>query len=466
MRDRVAHGRIAIIGIVGLLLVALWIADRRDSSGEQKAIGGPSIGGVYRRPLEHEPSTLDPPKITDMFAVTVAEQIFDGLVRYDANLNIVPCIAQSWTASLDGLVWMFTLRRGVKFHHGRELTAEDVVYSFTRLLDPRRGSRKVQLLSMVKGARAFQQGQSSRVEDLEAIDRYTVRITLDEPSAPFVSFLAVGHAKIVPREVVESKGDAFGRQPVGTGPFRFVRWEPGHRIVLEVNREYFEGRPFLDQVVYRIFPGAQYDRILDEFEQGRLEDAHLPRDAVHRVTGKYPTLRRPILAVRFLGINTQVGPFRDRRVRQAMNYAMNRQAILPDVVSGYYLPAYRIILEILPAYHLQLQGHVLAFGHSRLLIDGIDSFSGIPYDLQKARALLSAAGYSNGKGLPPMELWSSTRSPAFEQQYEAIQRAWAELGLRVVIRYNTDWPSYMRDLGGQETPDLSIFLVCCRARSQ
>ncbi|MBI1894861.1 MAG: hypothetical protein HYS14_12190 [Candidatus Rokubacteria bacterium] len=145
MRDRVAHWRIAIIGIVGLLLVALWIGDRKDSLGEQKAIGGPSIGGVYRRPLEHEPSTLDPPKITDMFAVTVAEQIFDGLVRYDANLNIVPCIAQSWTASLDGLVWMFTLRRGVKFHHGRELTAEDVVYSFTRLLDPRRGSRSINI---------------------------------------------------------------------------------------------------------------------------------------------------------------------------------------------------------------------------------------------------------------------------------------------------------------------------------
>jgi peptide/nickel transport system substrate-binding protein/oligopeptide transport system substrate-binding protein len=450
MRSRGLLKLIAIASMVSVLLVALWVANPEASLDEQKTTKGRSIGGVYRRPLEHEPSTLDPSKISDMFGITVAEQVFDGLVRYDANLNVVPALAESWTASKDGLVWTFALRRGVKFHHGRELTADDVVYSFTRLLDGRRGSRKVQLLTMVKGARAFQQGQTSQVEGLEALNRYTVRATLNEPSAQFVSFLAVGHAKIVPREVVESRGDAFGREPVGSGPFRFVRWERSQRIILEANPDYFEGRPFLDRLVYKIFPGAQYDRILTEFEQGQLEDVSLPHEMVQRVTGKYPTRRRPVLGLRFLGINTQMAPFKDRRVRQAMNYAINRPVALPDVMNGNHLPAYRIVPESLSAYHLQLQGHLLASG---LLIDGAtSSFSGIPYDLRKARALFSEAGYPNGEGLPPIELWSSVKHPVFLRQHEAIQRAWAELGLRVVIRYNTDWPSYVRDLDAGKLP--------------
>jgi peptide/nickel transport system substrate-binding protein/oligopeptide transport system substrate-binding protein len=426
------------MSVASVLFVTIWVTGHAGSSGDQRETKAPSIGGIYRRPLEHEPSTLDPPKITDMYGITIAEQVFDGLVRYDENLNVVPALAESWTASIDGLAWTFKLRKGVRFHHGRELTADDVVYSFTRLLDGRRGSRKVQLLSMVKGARAFQQGQTSRVEGLEALDRYTVRITLDEPSAQFVSFLAVGHAKIVPRDVVEAKGDAFGREPVGTGSFRFVRWERGQRIILEANPDYFEGRPFLDGVVYKIFPGAQYDRILTEFEQGQLDDAHLPRDAARRVTGKYPIMKKPVLALRFLGINTQMGPFQDRRVRQAMNYAINRSVTQPDTASEY---------------HLQLQGHLFASNRPRLLIDGADSsFFGVSYDLRKARALLSEAGYPNGKGLPPIELWSSANHPVHIKEHEAIQRAWEELGLRVVMRYNTDWPSYVRDLEARRLP--------------
>lgn len=444
---------VVIVGVASVLLVTIWVAGHAGPPGEQRVAKAPSIGGVYRRPLEQEPSTLDPSKITDMFGITVAEQVFDGLVRYDASLNVVPALAESWAASKDGLIWTFTLRRGVKFHHGRELTADDVVCSFTRLLDGRRGSRKVQLLSMVKGARAFQQGQSSRVEGLEAPGRYTVRVTLDEPSVPFVSFLAVGHAKIVPRDVVEAKGDAFGREPVGTGPFRFVRWERSQQIILEANPDYFEGRPFLDGVVYKIFPGTQSDRVFAEFEQGQLDDAYFPHDAARRVTGKYRVMKKPVLALRFFGVNTQVGPFKDRRVRQAMNYAINRRAALPDAVSGYHLPAYRIIPESLSAYHLQLQGHLFASNRPRLLIDGAESsFLGIPYDLQKARSLLSESGYPNGGGLSPIELWSSAKHPAFNEEHEAIQRAWAELGLRVVVRYNTDWPSFVRDLEAKRLP--------------
>src|SRR6266850_4849928 len=109
-----------------------------------------------------------------------------------------------------------------------------------------------------------------------ALDRHTVQVTLTEALVPFVAVLAVGHAKIVPREVVEEKGDAFGTAPVGTGPFRFMKWERGRELVLAANPDYFEGAPRLAQLVYRVFPGEQFDTMYEEFQRGHLEDTPPP----------------------------------------------------------------------------------------------------------------------------------------------------------------------------------------------
>src|SRR5206468_10981478 len=137
-----------------------------------------------------------------------------------------------WRASRDGLVWTFTLRRGAKFHHGREVTAEDVVYSFARILDPKTRSGAAELFLNVKGAREFRDGRAKSVSGLVALDRYTVQVTLTHANQSFASVVAIGHAKIVPRDVVQAQGDAFGAQPIGTGPFRFLRWDRGKEIVL------------------------------------------------------------------------------------------------------------------------------------------------------------------------------------------------------------------------------------------
>ena len=122
----------------GLILGALWL-----SLGLGPGLAGAQerspaqTGGVYRRPLAHDPATLDPARLRDIYSLAVGQQLFDGLVQFDQTLSIMPALAQFWVASRDGLTWTFTLRKGVKFHHGREVTADDVVYSFTRLLDPR-----------------------------------------------------------------------------------------------------------------------------------------------------------------------------------------------------------------------------------------------------------------------------------------------------------------------------------------
>jgi peptide/nickel transport system substrate-binding protein/oligopeptide transport system substrate-binding protein len=247
------------------LLVAMWVSAFAQDRGDAEE--RPVTGGVYRRPLGHDPRTLNPVRISDVYSRSVSQQIFDGLVQFDQTLTITPALAQFWKASRDGLTWTFTLRKGVKFHHGREVTADDVVYSFTRILDPKIKSGAADLFLGIKGAQEFREGRATHVAGLVAPDRYTIQVTLKEALGPFVSVLAVGHAKVVPKELVEQQGEAFGAHPVGTGPFKFVRWERGKEIVLAANPDYFDGAPHLSRVLYRIFPGDQWDAPYEEFKR-------------------------------------------------------------------------------------------------------------------------------------------------------------------------------------------------------
>jgi len=206
-------------------------------------VPGAKFGGMYRRELGDNPSTLDPTFVTDIYGSAVVRQIFDGLIQFDAHLKPLPALAEFWEASRDGRTWTFTLRRGVKFHHGREVTAHDVVYSFTRLLDPERPMPVTELFRRIQGATEFMQRKTKSVQGLTAVDRYTLQIVLEEPLVPFVAALGLHNTMVVPQEEVEKPGERFGRAPVGTGPFKFVRWEPNQEIVLEANDQYYEGRP-------------------------------------------------------------------------------------------------------------------------------------------------------------------------------------------------------------------------------
>ena len=292
---------------------------------------------TYRRPLGNEPATLDPARINDVYGRSVAQQIFDGLVRFDQTLTIAPALAEFWRASRDGLSWTFTLRQGVRFHHGRAVTADDVVFSFTRILDPRLRSSAADSFLPIKGARDFREGRAKTVAGLIAVDPRTVQITLTEAFSPFVSFLALGHAKIVPRDLVEGRGDAFGLHPVGTGPFRFAQWDRGRSIVLAANPDYFDGAPRLGRLVYRIFSGENSVAMFDEFQKGQLEDSQVPTPHYSQVVaaaaaGDYVYVKRPMYNLRHYGLNTRIKPLDDRRVRLAIVSAVDRATILtPDL---------------------------------------------------------------------------------------------------------------------------------------
>lgn len=389
---------------------------------------------VYRRPLGNDPVTLDPARISDVYSRSVAQQIFDGLVGFDQTLSITPALAESWKASRDGLTWTFTLRKEVKFHHGREVTAEDVVYSFSRILDPAVKSGASDLFMGIKGAQEFREGKAKRVSGLVALDRYTVQVTLNEAVAPFVSVLAVGHAKIVPKDVVERQGEAFGAHPIGTGPFRFIRWERGKELVLASNSDYFYGPPKLSRIAYRIFPGEQFDQMYEEFQKGNLEDSPIPTQNYRRiVTGKnHNYVKRPMLSVRFYGFNTRLKPLDDRRIRQALIYAIDRQAMIDEV----FLGRYALARGILPPGTLGFNPNLRSY----------------PYDPQKARELLAQAGYPGGRGLPPVHIWSSVKHEGIVREHEQIKNYLEVVGIRAEFHYQTDWPSFSKMLGEGKLP--------------
>jgi oligopeptide transport system substrate-binding protein len=424
--------------IRGALLASLWVCcsllihsafGSAESQGRPELkMPGATFGGTFRRMLDNTPATLDPTVVTDIYGGAVVRQLFDGLVQFDAHLKLIPALAEFWEASQDGHTWTFTLRRGVTFHHGREVTARDVVYSFTRLLALKRPVTATELFRRIQGATEFMQGETTYVQGLTAVDRYTLQIVLEEPLAPFLAALGLANAAVVPQEEVEKQGDRFGLAPVGTGPFKFVRWEPNQEIVLEANDQYYEGRPFLDTVIFKIRVGSRVTEMFAEFLQGNLEGTSIPIEKLDRVDvdpqyRKYQRVRKPTLSLLYFGFNTQVKPFDDRRVRQAFNYAVNKEAIVREITQMGSLPATGALPPGMPGHDPDLQGYA--------------------YDPAKAKRLLAEAGYPDGAGFPVVPLCSvMTENYIIKAELVAYQRYLAELGVKVDIHSAPDWPTY------------------------
>jgi peptide/nickel transport system substrate-binding protein len=401
-------------------------------------------GGIYRRELGSDPPTLDPAYLTETYGRAVASQIFDGLVQFDAHLRPIPAIAELWEASRDGRVWTFFLRRGVKFHHSREVTAHDFVYSFTRLLQLGSPGPVANFFTLIQGATDFMRGKAQGVKGLKAIDRYTLQIVLEEPYMPSLAVLGLTNAAVVPQEEVERLGDRFGRFPVGAGPFKFSRWEPGHEIVLEAHENYYEGRPFLNAVLFKIMPGDRLEKRFTEFLKGNLEETIIPSGKaeearLNSIYQKYQRIHKPTLSFLYIGFNTQLKPFDDRRVRQAFNYAVNVEEIVKNITKMGSIPARGALPPGMPGYDPELQGY--------------------SYNLAEAKRLLSEAGYPNGTGFPSVQLWSVHKAETTRAELAAYQRYLADLGVKVEIHYAPDWPSYKAMLEQGKLPMFRLIWV-------
>jgi peptide/nickel transport system substrate-binding protein len=279
--------------------------------------------------LVAEPVNLDPAQVTDLNSNRVGRRIVETLVTFpDESTQVVAGLAESWTVAKDGLRYTFKLRKGISFHDGTPLNAEAVKFSIERQIDPAHPFNKL-------GKYPFANYFFGNVKAVEVVDPLTVEFVLKEPRASFLAVLTAGAASVVSPTAVKKFGADYALTPVGTGPFKYVSWDRGQRVVLEKNPSYWKFPVKVDRVIYR--PIVEDQARLTELMTGTLDlMVGTPPDFVAQLE-KNPnvTLLRQVGAhVWYLGINNQKKPFADKRVRQAMNYAVNKEAIVRDVLKG------------------------------------------------------------------------------------------------------------------------------------
>ncbi len=320
------------LGIILILSIA-WCSGCRDdeqthsgegNGSEQGQIVEPAYGDTLVQGSIGDAQFLNPIIVADTASFDVIGLIFNGLVKYDKDLIPVGDLAESWDISEDGLVYTFHLRKGVKWHDGEEFTAEDVVFTFQKVMDP--------------AVKSFYKSEYELVDRVEKVDDYTLRVYYKKVFAPSLESWGLS---IVPKHVlkdVDINTSKFNRSPIGTGPFRFKEWISDERIVLEAFDQYFEGRPYLDRYVFRVIPDKSI--MFLELKKGGVDlmdlkpDQFQKRGSTADFQSKFNTFRYPSTGYTFLGYNLKHPILKDVRVREAITYAIDRDEIIDGVIRG------------------------------------------------------------------------------------------------------------------------------------
>ncbi len=376
---------------------------------------------VYRAPLLNNPRTLDPARVQDIYGALVVHQLFDGLVQFSRDLFVIPALAETWRVEDQGRTYRFSLRRNAKFHNGRAITAEDVVFSLSRLFRVRPAPTILPYLLVISGARDYVEEKASEVVGLQAVDEQTLVIRLEKPYVPFLVALGMYHTAIVPREAASE--DDFASSPIGSGPFKLVAWEENVRISLERYSDYYGGPSSLDGITFVIYPGIGIEGALKDFQAGKLEE--MPVYPQFRSTLKEVTqlqwLHRPALGIQFYGFNVTHPHLRDSHLRAALAHAIDRPRIIADVYGGEVELASGILPPGLPGY--QPQG-------------GTDATSARPEEVRRERL-------SESKEVDrPIEIVSNSQSPIAQAELNMVKESWRKLGFQLEPRFIPEWEKF------------------------
>lgn len=375
------------------------------------ACGG-SGNGPDRRTLvdsrdNYDPRSLDPALSTDVPTGRAVAYLFDGLTRFTPDAGVVPALATRWDVSADGITYTFHLRRGVTFTDGTPFVARQVASSWRRVLDPKvRGGRGWPLYPIL-GAKEFADGKGASIPGVATPDDSTVVVTLKEPFAIFPKLLAMPVASIAPDSIPAN----FGEHPVGTGPWKLVTWRHDDYLLFAANDGYWGGRPKADSLKARII--AEPSTAVAEFQSGNVDVLQVPqgeiRDWQEDAARAKLLASTPSLELVYVAINTTRGPLADVRVRQAINYAIDRRTIVRNLIAGRGELASGVIPSSLP-------------GSDKTRI-------GYAFDTLRAKQLLREAGHPNGIDV---ELWTST-TPIYVRLAETLQGYLALAGIRAKI---------------------------------
>ncbi len=358
--------------------------------------------------------TLEPVMSNSAFSIWGVQQIMEGLVEFDKDKKIIPCIAKSWSISEDGINYTFNLRSDVMFHDdvcfkstngkGRKVLASDFKYCLERVNNPKSKTRGMWVYrDKIKGAKEYSEGKANDISGIKAVNDTTLTIELNNAFSPFLSLLTMTYGFVYPKEAVEHYGESFGNHPIGTGPFKFNHWSIDKELVLDKNSAYWEKDskggtlPYLDGVKITFTQSSETEFL--DFQNGKY-DFHQPSsetfDVITDESGKlkdadtknFSLVKQPWLQTVFLGMmqspdlpGGKTGPFAgNKKLREALNYAIDKDKIVKFVLKNRGKPAINgPIPPGMPGFNPEIKGYT--------------------YDINKAKELLKEAGYTDGKNL-------------------------------------------------------------------
>ena len=369
-------------------------------------------GGESNNPREYDPATTHG---------SGDKRVFSGLVSFDPQLNLTPDLAESWSVSADGLTYVFHLRWIARFHDGRAVTAEDVIYSWERAASPAIGSDTVlTYLGDIVGVKEMAAGQADHIRGLRALDPHTLEVVIDAPKPYFILKLTYPTAFVVDKANVESGGDWY-RHPNGTGPYKLVEWRSRERIVYQRNDDFYLGAPSIPWVVENLYTGDP-QRL---YESGEVDITSVY--SVERFTDPTEPLHNELvtgvgLCTGFVTFDTTRPPFDDVNVRKAFSMAFDRKQYLDVVMNGHGLPAIGVFPPGLPGFNIALEG--------------------LPYDPAAARELLKQSKY--GTNLPPIVYTDAGYGSDIGGDVAALAQMWQQ-NLGVTLTVENLEPSFYLD---------------------
>ncbi|HPJ96760.1 MAG TPA: peptide-binding protein [Syntrophales bacterium] len=409
--------------ILAIIFLASCSRPTNDSSSPAVNDTGPAYGDIIVEGSIGDASNLIPILSSDSTSHQIAGLVYNGLVKYDKDLQITGDLAESWEISPDGLHIVFHLRKGVKWHDGQPFTARDVLFTYHTVIDPRTPTAYA--------------GDFLKVKKVTVVDDHTLRVSYDKPFAP--ALMSWG-SPILPRHLLEGReitASPLSRRPVGTGPYRFKEWVTGQKIVLVANPDYFEGRPYLDDYIMRIIPDTAtmfLELRASGIDQMGLTPLQYTRQTENNLFRRqYKKYRFLSFSYVYMGYNLKNPLFADQRVRQSIAYAVNKKEMIRGVLLGLGKAATGPYKPGTWAYNARVRTYA--------------------YNPQQAKALLAEAGWtdSDGDGILDkdgrpfsFEIITNQGNEVRAKCAEIIQKQLADLGIKVKIRV-LEWAAFVND---------------------
>lgn len=374
---------------------------------------------IFRLVTNDEQTTCDVQKTTEYYtiALNIYERLVETKTNSDGSSELVPGLAESWEISDDGLVYTFNLRKGVKFHNGEEFKADDIVYTFERMLKPETKALNQDFITAIKGSMDVMNEKADTLAGLEVIDDYTIKITLESPFAPFIANIATPGVSIYNRKFTEAAGDQFGLTPettCGTGPFKLSKWILNSETQIDVFEGYWGGRAALDAVNWKTVKDADTQRMM--FENGEIDEfdcdnatSQIPYFANSEKYKDWLKVGNRV-GIYYYSINANIKPFDDVRVRKAFQMSIDKQQLLDTLFDG----------------RGTVQSGIMPPG----LIGHNPDLPEINYNPDKAKALMAEAGYPNGF---EMDICMVTDNPQTLRLNEMVQSMLTKVGIKANI---------------------------------